>query len=142
MKTKVIIAGCVALLLFATGCATMRSGGGAGSARISSVEGNAEIAHGNGAWETARLWQKLSTGDRARTGANGTINFSLAGHGGVLTLMPDSLLEFEQLGATEPDGRILAVLNLREGRIVGDTLKLPEGKRIQVKTRGGTHEIP
>jgi hypothetical protein len=133
--------GSIAFLL-ASGCVTPLHGPGGSTARISSLEGQAEIAHSGDPFEPASLWQKVSTGDRARTGANGKINFSLGRHGGVLTLMPDSLLEFERLGTTDQDSRIIAILNLREGRVIGDTLKLPEGKRVQVKTRGGVHEIP
>jgi hypothetical protein len=56
--------------------------------------------------------------------------------------MPDSLVEFEPIGAAEANPNIVAILNLREGRVVGDTLKLPDGARVQIKTRAGVHEIP
>jgi hypothetical protein len=115
---------------------------GEGAARIHSISGNADVARGNGPFEPAHLWQKLRSGDRARTAGNGKIDFSLGKFGGVLTLMPESMITFEQLGPVPADSPILAVLNLTEGRVVGDTLKLPPGKRIQIKTAGGTHEIP
>lgn len=129
-------------ILLLSACVTPLHSPGGSTARISSLEGQAEIARNGEEFEPATLWQKVSTGDRARTGGNGKINLSLGRHGGVLTLMPDSLVEFERIGTSEDDARIVAILNLREGRVVGDTLKLPEGKRVQIKTRGGVHEIP
>jgi len=126
-----------------SGCSTMSTGkAGGGTARIKSLDGNAEIARTGGNWEPAHLWQRLRTGDRARTAAHGKIDFSLGKYGGVLTLMPESAITFEQLGPTSPDDRIVAIVNLSQGRVVGDTLKLPSGKRIQIKTAGGVYEIP
>jgi len=129
-------------ILTLSACFTPLSGSRSGTARVNSLEGSAEVSRGDGAWESASLWHKFSAGDRARTGADGTLNLTLGRYGGVLTLMPGSLLEFEQLGPVEGNPRIVAVLNLREGRVVGDTLKLPEGTQVQVKTRAGVHEIP
>jgi hypothetical protein len=67
-----------------------------------------------GKWEAARLWENLHTGDRARTEAQGRINFSLGKYGGVLTLMPDSMITFEQLGAATGDSKVVAVINLEQ----------------------------
>jgi hypothetical protein len=62
--------------------------------------------------------------------------------GGVLTLMPESMITFEQLGPATPDASVVVIINLIEGRVVGDTLKLPPNKRVQVRTATGIHEIP
>src|SRR6185436_8151411 len=138
------------LLLFAlavtslSACSSMRFGKSANAvAHIKSLDGNAEIARGSAAnWEPARIWANLHSGDRARTEPHGQIDFSLGKYGGVLTLMPESTIIFEQLGPAAPDSKIVGVFNLVEGRVVGDTLKLPRGTRIQIRTADGVHEIP
>jgi hypothetical protein len=140
MKTLKLLA-LTLLTLSWLGCASTGRAGH-GTARIRSVAGTADIGRKGGSWEAASLWQKLSTGDRARTGGSGKIDFSLGRYGGVLTLMPESSIEFEQIGPIEPNGQVVAVINLLEGRVVGDTLRLPKGTRLQVKTRNGVHEIP
>jgi len=115
---------------------------GLGTATVQQVKGSAEVRQGGGDWERARAGQTLRTGDEARTGAGGQINFRLREHGGVLTLMPNSLLQFEQLGPTTPADSVQAVLNLPSGRVTGDTLKMPSGSKIVVKTPKGVSEIP
>jgi hypothetical protein len=123
-------------------CSTTATGTAAGSARIRSVDGAADLSRQGTSWEPAHIWQTVRSGDHARTGPNGKIDFSLGKYGGVLTLMPESAIQFEQLGPVNPTSQIVAVINLTEGRVVGDTLKLPPNTRIQVKTRSGVHEIP
>ena len=140
MRTRTFWVALVAVV-FLTACASLSPGSPA-SARIRSVSGSAEIARDGGDWQPANVWKKLDADDRARTGANGKIDFSLGRYGGVLTLMPSSLIEFQQLGPAAPGDRIVAVINLLEGRVVGDTLKLPPNARIQVRTREAVHEIP
>src|SRR5688500_11891802 len=84
----------------------------AGFATIQRVEGSAEIRRAGGNWERAREGQALRSGDEARTAAGGQIDFRLREHGGVLTLMPNSLLQFEQLGPKPSSDSVHAVLNL------------------------------
>lgn len=144
MRQKWAQAGLAALAaMIVAGCSTAGGRGGSGAAaRIRSVEGAAEVARGQAKWEPAHLWQKLHAGDRARTAPHGTIDFTLGRYGGVLTLMPDSAITFEKLGPESKDDLIVGIIHLEEGRIVGDTLKLPPNRRIQIKTRAGTQEIP
>jgi hypothetical protein len=131
------------LTLLVAGCQSARvSNSGAGSATIQQVKGPTDIRHAGGTWERARAGQTLSAGDEARTAAGGTIDFRLREQGGVLTLMPNSLLQFEQLGPQTPSDSVQAVLNLPAGRVIGDTLKMPSGTKIVVKTPKGVSEIP
>src|SRR5689334_8706303 len=103
----------IALSVALTACSTITSGkSGAGVARIKSIDGNAEIAHADAKWEPAHLWQSVHSGDRARTATHGKVDFSLGKYGGVLTLMPESTIVFEQLGPAAPGSQIVAVLNL------------------------------
>jgi hypothetical protein len=113
-----------------------------GTASVEQVKGPAEIRHNGGNWENARAGQTLRTGDEARTSSGGQIDFRLREHGGVLTLMPDSLLQFEQLGPKTPSDSVQAILNLPAGRVTGDTLKMPTGSKVVVKTPKGVSEIP
>lgn len=76
-----------------------------------------------------------------RTGPGSRVNLSLGPHGGVLTVHPDSVLELERLGPSADEPAVAAVLNLARGRVTGDTLDLPAGMKIVVKTLGGVHEI-
>ena len=131
------------LTFLVAGCQSSKiSDSGLGSATIQQVKGSVEIRHDGGNWEQARSGQTLRTGDEARTGAGGQINFRLREHGGVLILMPNSLLQFEQLGPKTPSDSVQAILNLPSGRVTGDTLKMPSGTKIVVKTPKGVSEIP
>jgi hypothetical protein len=109
---------------------------------VSRIEGKAEISRASGSWTPAHLGETLHEDDQARTGAGAKLDLNLGNLGGVLTLMPESLLRFEQLSPPSPGADILAILDLRQGRVVGDTLKLPQGKKILIRTRAGTYEIP
>ena len=128
-------------LLF-LGCQSTPNVPSTARATISSVTGNAEIRRQQTAqWERARTGDTLTVGDQARTGPGAQIDFNLGNNAGVLTLMPDSLLQFDQLGPKSPNDPVQAVLNLPKGRIVGDTLKLPGATKIVVKTPSGATEI-
>jgi hypothetical protein len=136
------IAEAIVLSVTLAACSTIGLGKSGATARIKSLDGNVAIARGNGNWEPAHLWETMHSGDRARTEAHGIVDFSLGKFGGVLTLMPESTIVFEQLGPAGPGLQIVAVISLLEGRVVGDTLKLPPNTRIQIKTADGVHEIP
>ena len=84
----------------------------------------------------------MREGDQARTGANGQINLRLTPHGGVMSLMADSAMQIEQLGTRGTNQQNVAVIRLTRGRVVGDTLKLPKGSKVAVKTNAGTFAIP
>src|SRR5688572_15076 len=128
-------------LLF-LGCQSTPNTPATGRATISSVTGNAEIRRQqSGQWERARTSDTLTAGDQARTSPGAQIDFNLGQNAGVLTLMPDSLLQFDQLGPKSPNDSVQVVLNLPKGRVVGDTLKLPGATKIVVKTPNGATEI-
>jgi len=135
----------IALFILASmsGCATSATPSEArtgGEAAIVRVEGSADLFRG-GIWTTAYGGETLHQGDQARTAANGKIDINLGSYGGVLTLMPDSLLQLEQLGPTSPEAEVLAIVDLRLGRVIGDTLKPPARKKVLIRTSTGTQEI-
>ena len=137
---KIIVVLTIAGFLL-TGCASTTVRGGKGGAVAQSVNGAAEFSSGEGQWQKLRSGRKVEAGANVQTGADSTVHFNLGDYGGVLTVHPESTLTFEQIGPTAPDDEVLAVLNLTRGRVTGDTLKLPGGKKIIVKTLGGVHEI-
>jgi hypothetical protein len=135
----------IALFILASmsGCATSTTRSEArtgGEAAIVRVEGSADLFRA-GNWAPARVGETLHQGDQARTAANGKIEINLGNYGGVLTLTPDSLLRLEQLGPTSPEAEVLAIVDLRRGRVIGDTLKPPARKTILIRTPTGTQEI-
>ena len=133
---------CLFALLF-VGCQCTPNLPSTARATITSVTGNAEIRRQQTAqWQSARRGDILQPGDQARTGPGAQIDLNLGLAAGVLTLMPDSLLQFDQLGPKSPNDSVQAVLNLPKGRVIGDTLKLPGAAKILVKTPNGTAEIP
>lgn len=103
---------------------------------------DAETRVVNGTWEPARPGRTLLEGDQARTFENGEMRVQLVPHGGAFTMRGGSTVEIERFGATSEDPNVVAVLRLTSGRIVGDTLKLPKGKKVVIKTNGGTFSIP
>lgn len=136
-----IIAGLLGLTtLFVLACQTTDRAAAA-RAEVASVTGFAEIQRGQ-QWQSLRAGEILGVGDQIRTGADGTVEVRFAPHGGVMGLQPDSMLRFEQIGATLTNQQVVAVVDLDRGRVIGDTLKLPKGSKVVVKTRGGSFAIP
>ena len=141
---------CLLLIVVGIGCASTNGSPGVNRANrvnqatVASVEGTAEALQGGqaGNWQPIRVGQVFNEGDQARTSANGKVDFSLAPHGGVLTLMPDSAIQFEQLGPRSTNTQAVATIRLTRGRVVGDTLKLPKGSKVAIKTNAGTFAIP
>jgi hypothetical protein len=131
------------LCLLATGCATPRSTPPTASSAhvlVANRTGTAAISRADGVFKSATRGSAVHQGDVARTGNDGRIDFDLRQYGGVLTLHPDSLVRFEQIGVAS-DPQVILVLDLSRGRVTGDTLKLPGDTKIVVKTPNGVHEI-
>src|SRR5262245_55999409 len=132
------------LAFVAIGCKSTDALRASSQAVVAKVEGTAEaLPNGQGTnWQPVREGQIFSEGDQARTSANGKIDFRLAPHGGVMTLMPDSAIRFEELGPRSTNKQAVATVRLTRGRVVGDTLKLPKGSKVVIKTNAGTFGIP
>lgn len=109
---------------------------------IRSTEGQVQVSEGNGEWRPGGRGTILRKGDRLRTGVNSEALVYLGERaGGVVRITPGSLVIFEQLAPADPNSEVAVILNLPEGRVMGDTLDLPAEKKILVKTPNGTHEI-
>jgi hypothetical protein len=133
------------LLLVGIACKSPNAARGSDSqAIVTKVDGLAEsLQKGQaGAWQPIRVGQVLSEGDQARTGADGQVDIRLAPYGGVMSLMPNSEIQIEQLGARGTNTQAVAALRLTRGRVLGDTLKLPKGSKVVIKTNAGTFAIP
>ena len=139
---------CLLLVSLGIACQNPNAARGSGSqAIVAKAEGSSEFLPKGQAtgWQPVRSGWVLAEGDQARTGADGQIDFQITPHGGVVTLMPNSTLEIEQLGprgTTGTNQNAVATLRLTRGRVVGDTLKLPKGSKVVVKTNAGTFAIP
>ncbi len=129
--------------LLLIGCATHRVSMAPSSSEavIQDVSGGAEISTGANSWSKAQPGSTLHTGSRVKTGPNGTVTVNLGSNGGSVDVMPGSLVEIERLGATRTEPEVVAILNLLEGRVVGDTKTPPSHGKILVRTRGGTYEV-
>jgi len=110
------------------------------AAIVEEVRGSAEVSRSGSAWNMAQTGNTIHPGGRVRTGSDGTVTLNLGSNGGTVEVIPDSLLELEQIGPTGGNSEVLATLNVLEGGVRGDTKNPPRGK-ILVRTRGGTYEI-
>lgn len=139
MRTVILIG-----LVWLAGCKTpVRSPVGAEArATIQQTSGLAEVRSGKGDWVAAEAGRDLQVGDEVRTSSDGQLDVELRPHGGVLTLRNDSVMTIERLGADPEEPNAVAVIRLTRGRVTGDTLKLPKGSKVVVKTKGGTFRIP
>lgn len=113
-----------------------------GEAIARDVQGSVETSPDGQVWSLLQNNQVIAQGGHVRTGAGGSVRLDLGPHGGgILKLMPDSRLKLTQLGASHVDSPVVAVLDLERGQVMGDTLRLPDQGKIQVRTPSGTHEI-
>ena len=115
--------------------------GQASRAEVANTRGTVEIQRAS-SWEGLREGDRLNVGDRVRTGTDGTLEVRFAPHGGVMAVQPGSILAFEQIGRSGTNMNYVAVVELSQGRVVGDTLKLPTGTKVLVRTRGADFAIP
>jgi hypothetical protein len=112
-------------------------------ALVRNITGRAEISGDSGQnWEPLRSGQVSEEGQQLRTGPESEVRLDLGEHGGgIVKVMPESLVIFEQLGASHTDSDVLAIMNLPQGRVIGDTLKMPANRKITVKTPAGGYDI-
>lgn len=124
---------------------------------VAKVEGSSEFLAAGQTVQTGQIRNEqavavghaLRKGDQIRTGADGRVDVQLIPYGGVMSVMPNSAIEIEQLGPEGTAGgtagtnqQTVAAIRLTRGRVVGDTLKLPKGSKVVVKTNAGTFAIP
>ena len=132
-----------AMTLFFSGCATQKTAYSDPNATavVQEVSGAAEISTDGSSWGKAAPGTAIPAGSRIRTSPNGMVTLNLGNNGGSVDVMPGSLLEIERLGATTSEPDVLAVLNLREGRAVGDTKNPPSHGKVIIRTPKGTYEV-
>jgi hypothetical protein len=113
-----------------------------GEAIARDVQGSVETSPDGQVWSLVQNNQVIAQGGYVRTGVGGSVRLDLGPHGGgILKLMPDSQLKLAQLGASHVDSPVVAVLDLERGQVMGDTLRLPDQRKIQVRTPSGMQEI-
>ena len=148
MKNKVsIFLSCMSIAIFA-GCASSPNNRQTvsqppkASAQITQTRGNTEIMQG-GAWKSARVGVGLREGDAIRTGAASDADLHFGEFGGAARVNPESEVWIQHFGWTnEPAGKTMVViLDLRKGRISGDTLNPAPNSRFLVKTDAGMVQL-
>jgi hypothetical protein len=124
------------------GCTTTNAPNAAfGEAIVTRVSGNAETSVDGAHWRNAKTGDALAQTSWLRTRADAHVDVRIEPYGGVLTLMPGSVLQFAQLGRKDSSSDVVAILDLTRGRIVGDTLTLPANAKIVVRTPEGAYDI-
>jgi hypothetical protein len=132
----------VSSILGWSGCATTNvANADSGKAIVTRVSGNAETSLDGTHWRYAKTGDTLSQSGWLRTRADAHADVHLNPYGGVLTLMPGSVLQFSQLGRKDARSDVVAILDLVQGRVVGDTLTLPAHTKIVVRTPEGAYDI-
>jgi hypothetical protein len=111
------------------------------TAVIESLSGDVEVAAYNGDWRNASVGTTVQAGDRIRTGNDGSARLNLGKYGGTAELLPNSSVQITRLGTTRQEPKLLAVLSLEQGRIIGDTKNPPKNGRVLIRTPKGTYEI-
>src|SRR5690349_2134129 len=107
------------LLLIGIGCKSSNASRGSNTqAIVTKTAGSTEFLQ-NGGWQPLRTGQVFVEGDQVRTGADGQVDVNLTPYGGVMTVMPNSTIQMEQLGTRGTNQQAVAVLRLTRGRVVG-----------------------
>ena len=137
--------------LFWSGCASSQGSGsrfqsdartGSGQASIQAVSGTVQYSMDGAEWRTATPGMQINEGDRLRTGPNAEARVNLGEQrGGLVRILPNSVVIFEQLFPSTDAAEVGIILNLPQGRVVGDTARTPQGQKILVKTPNGMHEV-
>lgn len=151
MKTQCSRAGCLFVLttFFWAGCASSSPDGRPAddwwhesAATVREVKGTVQHSADGVEWKGAFAGQGIAQGEQLRTGENSEARVNLgASSGGIVKVMPNSVVIFEQLQPVTESSEVAVVLNLPRGRVQGDTLRMPRGQKVLVKTPNGTHEI-
>jgi hypothetical protein len=110
------------------------------TALIQEVNGQAEMKLDEGEWETAMKAVKLRAGDELRTRENSIVTLQLGENGGSLDLQENSVLKIVQIGGTLDTPEPGAIVELKKGRVTGDT-KNPTKAKVQVRTPRGNFVI-
>lgn len=138
------------LTLFWTGCASPQGRGSqyqsdqrslGAEARLVRMNGTVEVSTDGADWSRAFTGQGITEGDRLRTGSNAEAEVDLGERGGKLRVLPNTVVIFEQLTPQNERAEVGVILNLPQGRVVGDTARTPQGQKILVKTPNGMHEV-
>lgn len=146
---------CAALLslstLFWSGCASAQGSGSRfqsdqwwneAEATLAGMNGLVELSSDGAEWRNGFVGQAIKEGDRLRTGPGAEARVDLGEErGGIVRVRPNSVVIFEQLSPPSQNAEVGVIMNLPQGRVVGDTARTPAGQKILVKTPNGMHEV-
>src|SRR5690606_10918464 len=93
-------------------------------ARVEEVRGKVEFSEDGSEWIGSFKGQPIRQGNRLRTGENSEARVSLGeDRGGWVRVLPGSNIIFEQLDPATEGSDVGVILNLPQGRVVGDTAR-------------------
>jgi hypothetical protein len=140
---------CTISAAFLMGCHSMEhrpiAPSSSGSDSVSDQNGSALIRHktGNvqakigGVWSArANVGSVLCAGDEIRTGPNSSVDLDMGKSGGVIRLEPSTYVVVRKLSWRVENGELVSdtLLEVREGRVVGNSGKLTEKSVLEIKT--------
>lgn len=104
--------------------------------------GKGEVGSG-GNWKAARVGDRLGDGFSARTGSGSTLDLFLGENGPVVRLTENSEVEIVRLWLDDRGAvRVIdTMIDVRQGRILGNVKKLAPESSYMVKTHGGVVRI-
>ena len=152
MKNQILLAAFFAAsTLFLAGCASSQDNASrfqsdqwwnGAEATLTAMNGTVEFSSDGAEWRRPFTGQAIAEGDRLRTGPGAEARVDLGeNRGGVVRVMPNSVVIFEQLTPDNEQAEVGVILNLPQGRVVGDTARTAAGQKILVKTPNGMHEV-
>jgi hypothetical protein len=107
-----------------------------GSAIIRHKTGSVQ-AKISGVWSArANVGSVLRAGDEIRTGPNSSADLDMGKSGGVIRLEPSTYVVVRKLSWRVENGEVVSdtLLEVREGRVVGNSGKLVEKSVLEIKT--------
>ena len=111
-------------------------------AEMASLSGQVEwLQSGTSAWKAAQISQKLSTGDKVRTGNNGSTTLKLA-EGSTVRLESSSELLIQTLSQDPKTKNYQYFFGISRGKLAATVSPVTAGSKVQFQTPLATVEVP
>ena len=111
-------------------------------AEVAKLNGQVEwLQAGTAAWKAAQASQKLSAGDKVRTGNNGSTTLSLA-EGSTIRLESGSELLIQTLGQDPKTKSYQYFFGISRGKLAATVSPVTAGSKVQFQTPLATVDVP
>lgn len=129
-----------AALFIASAAITAEAQSKSGSAKVQSVRGTAQFQEAGGQWANLTVGKILGPGAVIKTALGSVVDLYLKQNGPVVRVTEDTTLSLEKLLYDETaDGAVIqTLLDLKNGRILGNVKKLASASKYEVKIPTGT----